>query len=274
MFFEGNKLFTIGQFATLHEINKKTLMWYDEIGLLKPACIQENGYRYYTYQQSFTLEIILMLRELNISTSEIRGFLEHRSAAALETLLGEKLAELDQTISHLMAIKKVMADRRQDMVTLRGLDLSDIQIITKKEPHYFVTVDISQGLPFESELELVVRAAKDYQLHRLRDATYGAMLPVDRLYAKEFDRYSDLYLELPFPTHKTGLHVQPPGAYLRAFCQGNWERLPHRYQEILAYAEARHLRFSGFAYEKGLNEIVLDTMDDYITQIELPIQTK
>ena len=31
---ENGKLLTIGQFAALHGINKKTLMWYDEIGLL------------------------------------------------------------------------------------------------------------------------------------------------------------------------------------------------------------------------------------------------
>ena len=55
---EKAALFTIGQFAALHEINKKTLMWYDEIGLLKPACIKENGYRYYSYQQSAALETI------------------------------------------------------------------------------------------------------------------------------------------------------------------------------------------------------------------------
>ena len=43
---EKPKLFTIGQFAALHGINKKTLMWYDEIGLFKPAFIhEENGYR-------------------------------------------------------------------------------------------------------------------------------------------------------------------------------------------------------------------------------------
>ena len=33
------KLLTIGQFAAMHGINKKTLMWYDEIGLFKPAVI-------------------------------------------------------------------------------------------------------------------------------------------------------------------------------------------------------------------------------------------
>ena len=38
------KLLTIGQFAALHGINKKTLMWYDEIGLFKHSLIHpENG---------------------------------------------------------------------------------------------------------------------------------------------------------------------------------------------------------------------------------------
>lgn len=48
-----DKLLTIGQFAAMHGINKKTLMWYDEIGLFKPAVINpENGYRCYNYYQS------------------------------------------------------------------------------------------------------------------------------------------------------------------------------------------------------------------------------
>ena len=68
---EREKLFTIGQFAALHNINKKTLMWYDEIGLFKPAVVKENGYRYYTYYQSSLLETILMLREGNLSLIHI-----------------------------------------------------------------------------------------------------------------------------------------------------------------------------------------------------------
>ncbi len=36
---QKEKLLTIGQFAAMHGINKKTLMWYDEIGLFAPAAI-------------------------------------------------------------------------------------------------------------------------------------------------------------------------------------------------------------------------------------------
>ena len=72
-----DKLLTIGQFAALHGINKKTLMWYDETGLFKPAAINpENGYRYYTYHQSPVLETILLLRELEVSIDEIQEFMK------------------------------------------------------------------------------------------------------------------------------------------------------------------------------------------------------
>ena len=58
---QRQKLFTIGQFAAIHGVTKKTLMWYDEMGLVTPSVIGENGYRYYTYQQSSTLETVVLL---------------------------------------------------------------------------------------------------------------------------------------------------------------------------------------------------------------------
>ena len=84
----------------LLDINKKTLMWYDEIDLLKPVCIKQNGYRYYSYQQSAALETILMLREMNVSLDEIKQFMENRTIDNFGSLLQEKIIELNRTISH------------------------------------------------------------------------------------------------------------------------------------------------------------------------------
>ena len=104
---EHNKLLTIGQFAALHGINKKTLMWYDETGLFKPAAINpENGYRYYNYYQSPVLETILLLRELDVSISEIHEFMQNRSAESLKCLLDGKITALDNNIIHMQAVRK------------------------------------------------------------------------------------------------------------------------------------------------------------------------
>ena len=107
---EKSKLLTIGQFAALHGINKKTLMWYDEIGLFKPATIDpQNGYRCYNNHQSPILETILLLRELDVSINEIQIFMKNRSAENMKCLLEEKIADLDRRSNTVQALKKTLS---------------------------------------------------------------------------------------------------------------------------------------------------------------------
>lgn len=268
---EKNTLFTIGQFAALHEINKKTLMWYDEIGLLKPACIKENGYRYYSYQQSATLETILMLRELNVSLEKIKEFMNNRTIDSLDCLLKEKIVELSQTISHLKSMQKILYNHQQDMEMLRSLDISTISLV-QKQSRYLVTVPVTANSSFDKEVEQVIAETKKYQLRRLHDASYGSMIPIANLYQGKFDEYTALYIEMPYPISKKGLHLQPAGTYLRAFYQGSWDKIPDKYKEILAYAEGQGLSLCGYAYETGINELVIDSIEDYITQIEISVK--
>ncbi len=268
---DENKLLTIGQFAALHGINKKTLMWYDEIGLFKPAAINpENGYRCYNYHQSPILETILLLRELDVSIPEIQNFMKNRSAQNLKYLLDEKIAELDLQILHLQAIRKTLSSHRQDMDTLLNMDLSEICIV-KKEERCLVTVDIDKDITFEREVELITAETARYQLGRLHDASYGSMIPVASLLKGNFDDYTKLFIEIPQLGKKSGLHIQPKGNYLRAFHKGGWNQLPLRYQEILTFAHSNGLALSGYSYEKGINETVIDRVEDYIIQIEIPI---
>ena len=39
------KLYTTGQFADMCGVKKQTLFHYDDIGILKPVLVEENGYR-------------------------------------------------------------------------------------------------------------------------------------------------------------------------------------------------------------------------------------
>lgn len=267
---EKNKLLTISQFANLHGINKKTLMWYDEIGLFKPAIINtENGYRYYNYYQSSVLETILLLKELNVSVKEIQEFMENRSAASLERLLDKKIQKLDQDILHLKAVRKTLFNHQQNMLTLMKMDLSEISVVEKEESR-LVTVDISEEMSFDREVEMIISETKKYQLRRLHDASYGTMISVDSLRNGSFDDYTKLFIEIPFPIEKQGLHIQPKGKYLRAFHKGDWKGIPDKYEQILDYAEKNDIELFGFSYEIGINENVIDSIEDYIVQIDIP----
>lgn len=268
---EKTKYLTIGQFAALHGINKKTLMWYDEIGLFKPASINpENGYRYYTYHQSPLLETILLLREMDVSVSEIETFIKNRSPGALLRLLEEKISQLDRNIIHLQAIRKTLCNHRQNMETLLTMDLAKISIV-KKEARCLVTVDIDKDTPFEQEVEMITAETARYHLGRLHDASYGSMVATSSLLKGDFDDYSKLFIEIPFLAETSGLHIQPQGNYIRAFHKGSWKEIPRRYEAILKYADIHGLTLTGFSYEQGINETVIDRIEDFITRIEIPI---
>lgn len=266
-----NKLLTIGQFAAMHGINKKTLMWYDEIGLFRPASVNpENGYRYYDYHQNPVLETILLLRDLDVSIHEIQDFMKDRSAGNLKQLLEEKMADLDKQIAHLQAVRTTLSAHRQNMDTLLTMDLSEISVVEREE-RCLVTVEIDRDTSFEREVELITAETEKYQLGRLHKASYGSMISVSSLMSGRYDDYSRLFIEIPFLSYRAGLHMAPGGKYLRAFCKGEWDRLPKRYQEIFDYAREHGLTPYGYSYEMGINENVIERIEDYIVQIEIPI---
>ncbi len=66
----------VGDFSQLAQVSVRTLQYYDEIGLLKPASVDsENDYRYYALAQLPELNRILALKDLGFSLRQIEAVL-------------------------------------------------------------------------------------------------------------------------------------------------------------------------------------------------------
>lgn len=98
-------LYTTGQFAKLNGVNKRTLHYYDEIGLFSPEIKGENGYRYYTCFQMVQLELILMLRRVGLSIEEIIRYQQSPSGTSFADLIAEKKQLIDKSIQELLYTK-------------------------------------------------------------------------------------------------------------------------------------------------------------------------
>jgi len=68
---------SVSETAALSGVSVRTLHYYDEIGLLKPAVVMESGYRYYDETSLELLQQILFYRELDFPLKEIQNFLAH-----------------------------------------------------------------------------------------------------------------------------------------------------------------------------------------------------
>ena len=149
--------------------------------LFSPAAIHpQNGYRYYSYRQSPLLETILLLRDLDVPIKEIQAFVQDRSAKRLAALYSDKIRALDEELLHRNAIRQTLIKRRQQMLTLMQIDLTEIAVIEKEE-RGLVTVAIEKDISFEKEVELITAETEKYRLRRLHDASYGSMISVESL---------------------------------------------------------------------------------------------
>lgn len=70
---------TTGQVAKQRSLSVRTLRYYDQIGLLRPSFKDEHGKRYYSEEDLFRLEKILLLREIGLPLEEIEQVLENVS---------------------------------------------------------------------------------------------------------------------------------------------------------------------------------------------------
>ncbi len=68
--------YTIRQLAALSGVSTRTLRYYDEIGLLKPAFVNDAGYRFYDAPQVDRLQQILFYRQRGFELKAIRRLMD------------------------------------------------------------------------------------------------------------------------------------------------------------------------------------------------------
>ncbi|HVN56376.1 MAG TPA: MerR family transcriptional regulator [Anaerolineaceae bacterium] len=83
-------MFTVKQLSKMAGITPRTLHFYDEIGLLKPSEVGENGYRYYGEESLLQLQQILLYRQLDMPLKEIQKIMGRHDFDVLEALESHK----------------------------------------------------------------------------------------------------------------------------------------------------------------------------------------
>lgn len=261
-------LFTAGQFAKLHNINKRTLHYYDDIGLFSPECKGENGYRYYTYLQSPILEMLLALRELNMSIDEIAQYMECRSAPAFHNIIQAKTSEISDTIRRLKGIQRLLSEKEKLLTLCEEADLDGIQLIECPQQQLL----LSSPLRDDSDdvyLASLIEHMQDLRDHRQFNKSYGSMVSVKDIMAGNFEATACFFTRVEGSSRKSNLYVLPKAQYVRAFCKGDWDNLPEAYERIIRFAKEHQLTLKGYSYEEGINEMAISSMDEYITQITI-----
>lgn len=99
-------MLSIGEFSKLTGLSQKTLIWYDNIGLLKPDFVnEENGYRFYDIRSIEKVVDIQFWQSMEFTINEIKNLSAKLVDEKIE-FLREKIRSIENNIYFLQKLKE------------------------------------------------------------------------------------------------------------------------------------------------------------------------
>ena len=116
----GDSLFQIGEIAKIMGVTRKTLLVFEDMGLLTPAVKDEaSGFRYYSADNMTQIRSIRSLQQLGLSLKEVRDY--YYDTENIDTYL-ERLIELRASLDRNIQMLQVRSAKQGDL-TIRKTTL-------------------------------------------------------------------------------------------------------------------------------------------------------
>ncbi len=172
---------TVKQLAAISGVTVRALHHYDEIGLLKPASIGANGYRYYGRKELMRLQRILFHRELGVPLNEISDLLDTEGDDQIGALLRHRerlVAEQARFSQLIITIDRTVAELKGED-TMTNADLYK-GFSTEKQAEYEAWLIERYGERIRENVERsrkavakMTEAERDAQMQELKSLEQG-----------------------------------------------------------------------------------------------------
>lgn len=265
---------TTGEFANICRVKKQTLFHYDQIGILSPELMGDNGYRYYSYLQLDTFNAISMLKELDMPLAEIKRYLDSRNASDFLELLEQQNHLVDEKIEELQWLKKFIGGRIA--TTREGITAEHGKIYLETRPEeYYIISEYSGGITDPD-----IYASLGQHMAYNHDNSIYSSRPIGGLIDTANGPWGDQYIYSHFYTQLNEEDVPdsinattlPSHSRICICSTSGFKPIPAMLNQLLEYAKAHNFKTGRYFFEDPL----LDDMsnfgfDTYTLKISLPI---
>lgn len=266
--FMSKKYLKTGEFASLCGVTKDTLFHYDDIGLLKPARVGENGYRLYGLYQLDTFDLISVLKEVGLTLHEIKAYIERRNTTEFLQMLKEQDKALAAEIERLKRLRRILKNTIETTQKSLHVPIDTIQFVEKEE-EYFIITDGQRKQDEKSVVEAISEHFKYCNAHRTYNTfTIGEIIGEQAIADRTY--YTQYYCsKIDKPVRSRHCHVKPAGLYAVKYIQDSYDMLPEAYRQFVNEVQALGYRLCGKIYEEDmLNYLTEKDDENYLLRIE------
>lgn len=228
------RYYTPVEFAKLFNIDKQTLIYYDNQGIFTPAFKKENGYRYYSAEQIVLFSILLSLRKLNIQGHLLAEYNKNPSNDKLTEMLKDKIFEYNETVESLSHKIECLHAKISSIQKSNNLPINNIMLIPHHQIYCQRSAIIHENTSYKDALLASTPLISSFATNLLTHQLQLSFMPV-------FKNLSDLsephQYRIVLLTNETKLFtnplVYPPALYLTIIIEGAFRQNALRYITLM-----------------------------------------
>lgn len=265
--------FSIGELAGYQKISKQTLIFYDKIGLFKPAYTNpETGYRYYSALQLDTLDTIVVMKTIGFSLEEIKAYMANRNFETSRERFRQQIDVIDRQLEALGAIKKRLLQKcaTQDEFRRKIRHEPNENVHTEKAVERYIFCQ--PVAPPYSLADISLATKKCFTLAAAKNVPVfyevGVSVPRERLFSGRYVEASLAFLSSEYAQHIDELKHLPAGRCVVAYHYGEYLKIDGTYEKIFEYCKKNHLEIISDSYEFCIHDnLTAGDQKEYITKI-------
>ena len=260
--------YKIGEISKIYGIGRDSLMYYEDIGILKPFR-DKNGYRMYKLSDIWRLNLIKELRSLNFPMKKIKEYLDDRNIESTKEILNKEIILIDEKIEELLSYKQNIM-KRLDTINdeLRNLKLYEIDLVyINKRKALELNANITKDEEFDF---LIQKLQKDYEnrFTILGNNNIGSSFCLDKIKQGIYNEFKSVFCFLEDEEEIYNI-IFNEGYYLTLTYKGKYKNNKHYINKMFKYIEEKGYKIISDPieiYKIDIHET--EDINEFITEIQ------
>lgn len=271
-----NQMYSIGEVAKLCNVSRKTLRFYEQLGLLKPDHVSlDNGYRYYTEETMNSIPVIKYYKQMGFKLQEMKGVQQSGDYFYHETMFLTKLEELkleeQRIFDSFTAVSDWLGLIREGTIASENSMRSVNVKYFEQENYVFLEQEFSQNY-----MDAVINIPWVNYLEEQKCSITGpVILRFEDCGEEDFHCSKMMIMQKPIHAQNMNMPKRMIGGqmFLSSYHIGDLANIGQQYKKMKAWAKANHYRCKNEVFQR----YVIDywstmNVDKFVVELLIPAE--
>ena len=271
-------MYSIGEVSKICNVSKKTLRFYDEIGLISPDVVsEENNYRFYSKDTLLFVPVIKYYKQMGFKLEEMRDSIQGNSYIEHERRFLQKIEELNEQEKQIRMAHLSVCEWHKLIKEASSVIKNNVTDVSIKYLEPMTTCYMEQTFKQNYKASIINIEWTNY-LEEKKQPIIGAVnLWFESFSEKNKGNHCNCRIFQKSLTEEGDIPMMSIGGNMVASCYhiGSHETLYKTYDKIIKWAEKHGYEYSEESVERYVTDYwTIQSSEEFVTEIMIKVQRK